>query len=98
MDPTQPQAAQQQGDTNLPAALRARMNGELENASLVAWALFDLDSTNRFVERYAVLTETDLLIVSDGAEPAQVIPIASIDEASIVEGLGVDGLNIIVGG
>src|SRR5688500_9438744 len=87
----------QEPEANLPPGLRARFNGELQDAKLVAWALFDLDENNRFVERYAVLTDEDLLIVA-GAAPAQVVPIKSIEEATIVEGLGVDRLNIIVGG
>ena len=81
----------------LPENVRARFNGQLDNAQVIAWAQFDLDEHNRYAERYAVLTETDLLILIDG-QPPRVIPIGSIEEATIVEGLGVDRLNIIVTG
>src|SRR4051812_38743370 len=82
--------------TTLPPEVRARCNGELDNAAIVAWAEYDLDEQNRYVRRFAVLTETDLIVLADA--PPQIIPIASIEEASIVEGLGVDRLNVIVGG
>src|SRR5689334_9469965 len=82
---------------SLPPDLRARFNGELDKASIVAWSAFDLDENNAYAQRYAVLTERDLLILSENA-PTQVLPIASIKEATIVEGLGVDRLNIIAGG
>jgi hypothetical protein len=78
----------------LPEDVRARFNGELDKAAIVAWAEFDLDDQNRYARRYGVLTEKDLLIVADGS-PTRAIPIASITEATIVEGLGVDRLNIV---
>ena len=81
----------------LPDEVRARFNGELDRAAVVAWAEFDLDERNQYVRRYAVLTEKDLFILSD-AGARRVIPIASISEASIVEGLGVDRLNVIADG
>ena len=59
-------------------------------------AAFDLDDQNRYARHYVVLTENDLLILTDG--PAREIPIATIEEASIVEGLGVDRLDVIVAG
>ena len=78
----------------LPDEVRARFNGELDKAAIIAWAEFDLDENNNYARRFAVLTEEDLLIVADAA-PMQSIPIASISEASVVEGLGVDRLNIV---
>jgi ATP-binding cassette subfamily B protein len=81
----------------LPEDVRARFNGELDKSSIVAWAEFDLDEQNRYARLFAVLTEKDLLIVAD-AGPTRTIPIASIAEANIVEGLGVDRLNIIADG
>jgi ATP-binding cassette subfamily B protein len=80
----------------LPPDVRARCNGELNEAAIVAWAPFDLDEQNRYAQRYAVLTEGELIILADG--PTKVIPIATIEEAGIVEGLGVDRMNVIVGG
>ena len=88
---------QPEAPVTLPAELRTRFNGELENETIVAWAPFDLDENNRYVQRYAVLTERNLLIVEGSSSP-RAIPIAEIEEATIVEGLGVDRLNIIVGG
>ena len=79
----------------LPDNVRARFNGQLADATVIAWAPFDLDEHNRYAERYAVLTDRELLIVGENT-PTQSIPIASITEATIVEGLGVDVLNIIV--
>jgi ATP-binding cassette subfamily B protein len=76
--------------------VRARCDGELDDAKVIAWAPFDLDEQNRYAQRYAVLTETDLLVVAEG--PVRAISIASIEEANVVEGLGVDRLDIVVGG
>src|SRR5688572_24288954 len=78
----------------LPADVRDRFNGELERASIVAWAEFDLDTRNRYARQYAVLTEQDLILLAADA-PMRTIPVASIAEANIVEGLGVDRLNVI---
>src|SRR4051794_16751654 len=80
----------------LPEEGRGRFYGELGAEEIVAWAPFDLDENNRYAKRYAVLTEDRLLIVGDGAP--QVIAVGEIEEAAIVEGLGVDSLNIIAGG
>ncbi|MEA2710655.1 MAG: ATP-binding cassette, subfamily bacterial [Phycisphaerales bacterium] len=83
----------------LPDEVRAHFNGELDRASIVAWAEFDLDERNQYARRFAVLTEKDLVIVAENAGSAtRAIPIASITEAAIVEGLGVDRLNIIADG
>jgi ATP-binding cassette, subfamily B, bacterial len=85
----------------LPPALRARFNGQLAGRTIVAWSEFDLDEANRYARRHAVLTDTQLLILHDDgakAAPPTAIEIANIQEAKIVEGLGVDRLNIIVGG
>jgi hypothetical protein len=95
------EAPASQGDVvPLPADVRARFNGELDSASIVAWAEFDLDQQNRYARQYAVLTEQDLFILAPGAAAAaaRTIPIASIAEANIVEGLGVDRLNVIADG
>ena len=79
----------------LPSALRSRANGELEGQSIVAWAEFDLDLQNQFRQQFVVLTETACIVLaSDGI---QTIPISQLTEAKIVEGLGVDNLNLIVG-
>src|SRR5579862_9554693 len=79
----------------LPTALRSRANGELEGQSIVAWAEFDLDLQNQFRQQFVVLTETACIVLaSNGVET---IPISELTEAKIVEGLGVDNLNLIVG-
>src|SRR5687768_4230523 len=82
--------------TPLPDDVRARFNGELDDAQIIAWAGFDLDERNRFAQRYAVMTERELLILADGK--AQAIAIADISEATIVEGLGVDRIDVIASG
>jgi ATP-binding cassette subfamily B protein len=80
---------------SLPSALRSRANGELEGQSIVAWAEFDLDLQNQFRQQFIVLTETTCIVL--GSEGMQTIPISELREARIVEGLGVDNLNLIVG-
>lgn len=60
-----------------------------------SWAEYDLDGDNRYAKQFAVLTETDLLVVTDASAPPRAIPIASISEAVIVEGLGVDRLSVV---
>jgi ATP-binding cassette subfamily B protein len=92
--PSPPQEA-----SGLPRSLRDRFNGQLDGHTVVAWAEFDLDEHNRFARRFVVLSETDLFIVNNpGAEPAPPIPIRSIHDAKIVEGLGVDRLNLLSDG
>src|SRR3954447_26508969 len=80
----------------LPRALTSRANGELEGQHVVAWAEFDLDRQNQYRQQFVVLTETDVIVLaSDGTKS---IAIAELSEAKIVEGLGVDSLNLIVDG
>src|SRR5882757_1144270 len=86
-----PQAA----GVELPGALRARFNGELDGETVVAWSEFDLDSANRYAKHFAVLTDAKLIVLTDARVH---LPVAQIEEAKIVEGLGVDQLNVIVGG
>src|SRR4051794_40530219 len=83
----------------LPHALRARLNGQLDGRPIVAWSQYDLDEHNRYATRYAVLTDHSLLIFTgdDGAAPRE-IPITEIGGAKMVEGLGVDCLNVIIDG
>ncbi len=80
----------------LPPEVRARFDGGLAGETILAWSAFDLDESNRYVERYAVLTERMLAVVGED-DRRQTIPIESISEASINEGLGVDALRIIAG-
>ena len=80
----------------LPAELRAKLNGELQGRMVVAWSQFDLDENNRFAQRYAVLTDQKLHVFGEGQNLA--FSLAEIQEAKIVEGLGVDRLSVIVGG
>jgi ATP-binding cassette subfamily B protein len=81
----------------LPAEVRARFNGELDAAEIIAWAEFDLDERNHFARRYVVLTAQRLMILSEDAPP-QIIPVGRISEASVIEGLGVDRLNLVADG
>jgi ATP-binding cassette subfamily B protein len=85
--------------TPLPQAIRGRLDGHLDGSgeSVIAWAEYDLDESNQFVTRYAVLSEGRLIILAGDAPPIQ-IEIAGIEAAKIVEGLGVDRLSIISGG
>jgi ATP-binding cassette subfamily B protein len=90
-----PQAA---APIELPAAVRARMNGELDGQSVIAWSEYDLDENNRYARRFAVLTDRQLIVLGDGDGSTETFAISDIEEAKIVEGLGVDRLNVIVGG
>jgi ATP-binding cassette, subfamily B, bacterial len=80
----------------LPLAVRRRFNGQLDGQDIAAWAEFDLDESNHYQPQHAVLTDQNLLIVS--AVQVQSIVIAKIESAQIVEGLGVDRLQIKVAG
>jgi len=84
------------GAINLPQDVRARCDGQLDHVQIVAWAPFDLDDANQYARRYAVLTERHLLVLCDG--PVRAIPVSTIEEANVIEGLGVDRLDIIAGG
>src|SRR5437762_713818 len=79
----------------LPAALRARFNGELESQSIVAWAEYDLDQQNRYGQHFVVLTDKSLVVLDGQADPTS-IDLSNIDEAKTIEGLGVDRLSVIV--
>jgi len=83
----------------LPAALRKRLNGEIaiDANGLVAWSPFDLDDAGNYVEHFAVLSERELIVIGPAAKPIS-IAIEAIDKAEVLEGLGVDELDIIVGG
>jgi ATP-binding cassette, subfamily B, bacterial len=88
-------AAEPHDPLQFPAELRARLNGELQGKNVIAWSQFDLDLNNRYALQFAILTDADLLIVAES--PAQVIPLTQIQEAKIVEGLGVHRLRISSG-
>src|SRR5438477_6595614 len=82
--------------TTLPSALTSRANGELEGQTILAWAEFDLDLQNKYHPQFVVLTETHVIVLA--SEGIKTVAIAELQEAKIVEGLGVDSLNLIVGG
>src|SRR5687767_11408312 len=96
-DPTPKVVDVTHGDM-LPQNLRARFNGQLDDQQLVAWAQYDLDEDNRYTTRYAVLTERALLLLKSETEPPAELRISDIEEAKIVEGLGVDRMNVIAKG
>ncbi len=86
---------------SLPPALHARLNGELEGRPVVAWAALDLDEHNRYADRYVVLTDGKLLVFDVSAAagaPLWEVALSAVDEAAIVEGIGVDRLTVIAGG
>jgi ATP-binding cassette subfamily B protein len=80
----------------LPTALLNRFNGQLDGQTVVAWAEFDLDASNRYRTQHVVLTERDLIVLTDG-QPLS-IQLNQIEEAKINEGLGVDRLRVVSGG
>ncbi len=81
---------------HLPQALRARANGQLDGQTILAWAEFDLDPQNKYHQQFAVLTEKNLIVL-DGEGP-RAIDLSRVGEAKIIEGLGVDRLQIISDG
>jgi len=82
----------------LPAELLARLDGQLAGQEVVAWAPFDLDERNCYANQYALLTESRLIVLRGSGAAAMVLPIDKIEEAKIVENLGVDRLTVIVDG
>jgi ABC-type phosphate transport system ATPase subunit len=80
----------------LPPEILARMNGELQGQTVLAWSELDLDGANRYARGHVVLTDR-VLVALDGPAPRS-FPIARIQEANIVEGLGVDRLRLISDG
>ncbi|MDB5332327.1 MAG: transporter [Phycisphaerales bacterium] len=85
------------GGPPLPAELRERCNGQLENRTVLAWSAFDLDAHNRFARQFVVLTHDALLVLEEKMPPIQV-PIHPIHEAKLIEGLGVHRLRVVAGG
>jgi ATP-binding cassette subfamily B protein len=84
------------GDVALPAEVRAHVNGQLDGQQVIAWSEFDLDETNQYARGHAVLTDRALHSIR-GSDVASV-SLAEIEEAKVVEGLGVDRLRVVVGG
>src|ERR1700744_6509781 len=80
----------------LPATLRRRLNGQLDGRQVVAWSEFDLNSDNQYGQHYALLTDRELLVFDGKTESpkAESIGLGAIDEAKIVEGLGIDRLDV----
>jgi ATP-binding cassette subfamily B protein len=81
---------------DLPAAVQAQMNGDLDGQTVVAWAEFDLDDSNNYRPQHAVLTDRDLIVLPGNGAAPQVTALGTISEAKIAEGLGVDRLQVLV--
>jgi len=80
----------------LPAEVRAGADGQLDGQTIVSWSEFDLDERNHYCRRFAVLTESRLIILANGQR--SILAIEDIDEVKIVEQLGLDRMVVIVGG
>src|SRR5689334_22666283 len=79
----------------LPPELRARANGQLDGRQIIAWAEFDLDSSNRFARQFAMLTEQELIVlIAD--DKSETVRIDAIEEAKVLEGLGVHRLRLSI--
>lgn len=76
---------------DLPGELRAQLNGELGDEPVLGWSEFDLDSHNRFLQSFAILTPTRLIGVHPDKNKT-IIPITDICSAKVAEGLGMDRL------
>jgi ATP-binding cassette subfamily B protein len=100
--PTDPTIEGTATPLSLPADLHARLNGELQGMPVIAWAPLDLDDGNRYADRYAVLTDGKLLVfdlsTAAGKTPVLDVSLSTVDEAKIVEGLGVDRLTVVADG
>lgn len=81
----------------LPVALRARLNGQLQDEEVVAWSEFDLTHDGRFAEQYVILTDTRLLISRAPGE-WDALEIARLNEAKVLEGMGADRLRLVADG
>lgn len=96
-----PAATPSPDGANAPAPLPPRMPDEVmrcldgQSSSAAAWSLFDVSDDGQLAKRYLVLTPQHLIVASD--HQSRQIPVSSISEARIVEGVGVDRL-IVVGG
>ncbi len=82
--------------TPLPPDLKSRLNGQLLGQEVVAWAEFDLTDDNTFARQFAVLTEEKLISLPATGKGLDIV-LSSLTEAKIVEGLGVDRLNLLAG-
>lgn len=80
----------------LPPVLQERFDGQLAGQTIVGWAEFDLDSSNRFARQFAVLTEQNLYVLR--GDKITCLPLSQIEQAKVAEGLGVDRLLVVVGG
>jgi ATP-binding cassette subfamily B protein len=83
----------------LPEDVRARLNGELGAEEAQAWANYDVGADLRYADHLAVLTDTRLILVEgEGDGARRVILLTDLEEASTVEGLGVDRLVLMAKG
>src|SRR6266516_699763 len=80
-------------DGALPPEVLARMDGQLDGRTVLAWSALDLDDSNRYARRHVVLTDRELISLADSK--ASSLPISQIQEANIFEGLGVDRLLVL---
>jgi ATP-binding cassette subfamily B protein len=78
----------------LPATVAQRLDGEADGQAVLGWSEFDLDSQNRFVRQFVVLTDGRLIEIA--SDHRKVIELKDVQEARIVEGLGVDRLVVVV--
>ena len=74
----------------MPEELRSGLNGQA--VEVVAWSVFDVQEDGRMRWRYLVLGAEELLVVNHAIE--KTIPLGSIVQAKVIEGLGVDRLVI----
>ena len=81
-------------ELGLPAAVRAAADGQLDGQTIVGWAEYDLDESNRYTQRFAVLTEARLVLLHGGR--CTILAIAAIGETKIIEDLGLDRLVVYV--
>jgi len=81
-------------ELDLPAAVRAAANGQLDGQTILGWAEYDLDESNRYAQRFAVLTEARLVLLYDGR--FTILPVADIGQTKIIEDVGLDRLVVYV--
>jgi ATP-binding cassette, subfamily B, bacterial len=76
----------------LPPEVRAKLNGELNGEEALAWSAYDVGSDLRYADQLAILTDTRLILI--GADRRSIL-ISEIEEATTIEGLGVDRLVLL---
>lgn len=78
----------------LPPELRQQLQDHLQTQTVLDWAELDLNDRNEFAKSFVVLTQRQLLLINGQVVPTE---IDAITDAKVVEGVGMDRLQIRTG-